>query len=236
MIIKKSDLKVVANGHILEVYNFENGCYSGFESQGGRRGKGDDKSERENENRTKSSRSARNRVRRQVLANFNEHSKFITLTFKDNVTDVQIANKEFKKFIQRMRRRYSSFKYLAVIEFQERGAVHYHMMSDLPYIPNKQLNEIWRNGFVRINDIKHVDNVGAYMVKYMLKDVNDDRLKGNKAYLSSRGLDKEKVFRGEEAKRIIELYGLEGKEKVFTNSYESEHHGQINYSEYNLKR
>lgn len=232
----KTKRKVVANGHVIEVYEYEQEVSFEFKSNGGRRKKEEDKSERSEENRKKSSRTARNNVRRQCLANFNNHSKFITLTFAENITDVKEANKAFKKFIQRMRYRYNDFKYIAVIEFQERGAVHYHMMSDLPYIPNHELSAIWKNGFVRINDIREVDNVGAYMVKYMLKDVNDIRLQGQKSYLSSKGLDKPVEFRGQEAENIIKYYGLDKKEKVFTSSYTSEHHGEIVYSEYNLKR
>lgn len=239
------DYKLIANGHVLEVYRYEKGVCVGHNGNGGgRRAKDEEKSDREEEIRKTSSRKARNEVRRQALANFSEGSKFITLTFRDgsvkDVTDVQECNKAFKKFIQRLRYRYKGFKYLAVIEFQDkndRGAVHYHMISDLPYIPHKDLTDIWRNGWVGINDIKHVDNIGAYLVKYMLKDVNDKRLKGNKAYLSSKGLDKSSVIRGNIIERILESYGIdEETKKEFANSYISEHHGQVSYSEYNLKR
>lgn len=240
------DIKLVANGHVLEVYRYQKGVCVGHDGNGGgRRSKDEEKSEREEEIRKTSSRKARNEVRRQVLANFTERSKFITLTFRDgavkDITDVQECNKAFKKFIQRLRYKYKGFKYLAVIEFQDkndRGAVHYHMISDLPYIPNKDLTDIWRNGHVRINDIRHVDNVGAYMVKYMLKDVNDERLKGNKAYLSSRGLAKSSVIRGDIVdKLILEQYGItEDTKKAFESSYTSEHHGEVQYTEYNLKR
>lgn len=243
--VRFDDVKLVANGHILEVYRYEKAVMSNFEGRGGRRKKSDKESEKSDEHRQHSSRKARNEVRRQVLANFNEHSKFITLTFRDgavkDVTDVQECNKEFKKFIQRLRYKYKDFKYLAVIEFQDkngRGAVHYHMISDLPYIENKVLADIWKNGFVRINDISHVDNVGAYMVKYMLKDMNDERLKGNKAYLSSKGLAKSSVIRGNIVdKLVLEQYGItEDTKKAFESSYTSEHHGEVQYVEYNLKR
>ena len=115
------------------------------------------------ENRRGNMQKARNRLRRLITANFDEHSKFITLTFKENLTDVKKANYEYMKFIQRLRYRYGDFKYIAVIEFQKRGAVHYHMISNLPYIDNSKLCEIWGQGFVKINDIRHVDNVGASM-------------------------------------------------------------------------
>lgn len=233
---QKTDKKIISNGHVIEVYEYEFPCQHGFAGNGGRRKKEEEESERSEEIRATSCRAARNRLRRLAVANFTNHSKFITLTFKRNEKDVQSANNSFKKFIQRLRYRYGRFKYIAVIEFQERGAVHYHMMSDLPYIKNKELRDLWDQGHVKINDIKHVDNVGAYMIKYMLKDLKDPRLKGQKSYLSSKGLDKPIEIRGEGADEMIRVYDLEKKEKVFTSSYESEHNGKITYSEYNLKR
>lgn len=206
------------------------------------------KSTREVEKRVFSGRRARQNIRRLALVNFSntEKSKFITLTFADtnkfDITNVEDTNKEFKKFIQRMRRRYGNFKYLAVIEYQDkngRGAVHYHMLSDLPYIPNDELNKIWRNGFVKINQIKHIDNIGAYIVKYMGKesyDGRDYRLDGKKLYLTSKNLKRSMVFRGEYAKSIIRKLDLFNKKEVFTNEFDSEYHGKVIYREYNLKR
>lgn len=239
-----SFLKVIATGNVIEIYEYEKEPL-----------RCDDRKELKpeselpdwikdmvNNNKTKEeySRSnsirTRNMIRRLCLANFNNHSKFVTLTFAENVIDLDQANREFKKFIQRMRYSYGDFKYIAVIEFQKRGAIHYHMISDLPYIPNKKLGLIWRNGYVKINDIEHVDNVGAYMCKYMLKDVNDNRLAGRKAYLTSKNLDRPLELRGKEAERIIELYKLDQKKEVYTNSYESEYLGKITYKEFNLKR
>lgn len=178
----------------------------------------------------------RNMVRRLVLANFDAGSKFVTFTFAENVKDIDQANREWKKFVQRLRRRYGDFKYLSVIEFQKRGAVHYHMISDLPYVKKKELQEIWGQGFVKINRISHVDNVGAYIVKYMTKDLHDERLCGKKAYQCSKGLDRPITVRGEMAEELYEMYCLEQKKEVFRNFYLSEHHGLISYKEYNLKR
>ena len=44
------------------------------------------------------------------------------------------------------------------------------------------------------------------------------------------------VYRGEEAQRVLKALEIDKKEKVFTNSYESEHNGLIEYEEYNMKR
>lgn len=70
------------------------------------------------------------------------------MTSEENITDIKIANVEFKKFIQRLKWSREDFKYLAVIQFQERGAIHYHMLANLDYIPKAKLNKIWGKGFV----------------------------------------------------------------------------------------
>jgi len=242
IIIAHTFKKIIASGHVIELYEFEKPMFYAFRGSGGRKKEGGNM-DRAEEYRKQSCYRAREKIRRLCLANFNNHSKFITLTFADgsvnDVTDIRICNKEFKKLIQRMKYKYDDIKYIAVIEFQDknnRGAVHYHMISNLPYIPNQELNRLWGNGFVKINDISNVDNVGAYLVKYMLKNVHDERLKGKKAYLASRNLDKPSEFVGNVVDLVIEALDLEKKKKVFASSYPSEYLGKITYSEYNLKR
>lgn len=251
----------MCSGHILEVYEFER-MPGQFDNQSGRQSKsindlpeGDwiddheltfenmaldqlkDFCDRERRRIASSVNRTRMMIRRLALMNFDtSKAKFLTFTFRDNVTDLTEANKEWHRFIKRLRRRYGDFKYLNVIEFQKRGAVHYHMLSDLPYVPQKELLRLWGNGWVYINKIAHVDNIGAYLIKYMTKDTYDERFCGRKAYTCSQGLDRPIVYRGEEADKIIELYGLEQKKEVYTSSYTSEHHGNITYREYNLKR
>jgi hypothetical protein len=224
-------MRVVVSNHVVEVYKYEKEQWSEFEctEREGRRS-ADECTDRVSVYRT------REMIRRLILANFDNHSKFITLTFRENVTDLDDANVRFKRFIQRMRYRHKGFKYLAVVEFQDRGAVHYHMISDLPFIKNKELADIWKQGFVKINDISHVDNVGAYMIKYMAKDLADKRLSGRKAYLYSKGLEKPAELRGEDAERVIEAYALEMKKPVYTSSFEGEYTGHVDYTEYNLRR
>lgn len=225
--------RVVVSNHVVEIYTYEKQQWSGYEQdeKEGRRS-----AEECMERSWSSTQRSRQMIRRLILANFNNDSKFVTLTFKENLTDLEEANKRFKRFIQRLRYKYQSFKYLAVIEFQERGAVHYHMISDLPYIKNKELAEIWNEGFVKITNITHVDNVGAYMIKYMVKDLTDKRLSRRKVYQCSKGLDKPYEARGEEAERIIQAYDLEKRKPVFSSSYEGEYTGQVDYMEYNLRR
>ncbi|MBY9082359.1 protein Rep [Paenibacillus sp. CGMCC 1.18879] len=178
----------------------------------------------------------RNNVRRLALANFDNGSKFVTFTFAKNITEISVANQEWKSFIKRLRYKYGRFKYMAVLEFQKRGAVHYHCIWDLPYIRKSELAEIWGQGHIKVNRIDHVDNVGAYIVKYMTKDLMDERFVGSKAYQCSKGLDRPIVLRDEELDVVWQLYDLEHRKTAFESSYTSEHHGLIIYKEYNLKR
>ena len=125
---------------------------------------------------------------------------------------------------------------MAVIQFQERGAVHYHMLSDLPYIPKNEFFKIWGKGFVKINDIKNVDNVGAYIIGYMNKKIDDKRLLKNKSYLISKNLNKAKELFGHKAIKCMDKNDLWNKEPVYFNSYIAERYGRITYKEFNLKR
>jgi|FLYL01.1.fsa_nt_gi hypothetical protein len=236
-------LKVIKTGHIIEVYEYERAPFKAdLEIKKPDSEIPDWIKNLESSNKTKdeytrsNSVRCRNMIRRLALANFNKDSKFITLTFNTHITCLDAANTLFKQFVQRLRYRYGKFKYIAVIEFMKSGRIHYHMMSDLPYIKNKVLAEIWENGFVKINNITKVDNVGAYMVKYMIKDIGDNRLAGRKAYLCSKNLDRPEEYKNDLAVQILMKNGVHKKEKVFTNSYISEYLGEVVYTEYNLER
>lgn len=233
--MKTYKTKIIISGNVVEVYQYEKPVAYDFRERSERqRGKRDPSDPREGRRPTSLART-RNELRRKILANFTNESKFVTLTFAENVTDLDRANGEFKKFIQRLRRRYGNFKYVAVIEFQKRGAVHYHMISNLTYVKKAELAEIWQNGFVQINRIKHVDNVGAYVIKYMTKDTADPRLNGRKAYLASRNLDEPIEYAGEIAEQLLAQL-IKEKEPVYSSEYESEYNGLVKYTEYNLTR
>lgn len=121
---------------------------------------------------------------------------FLTLTFKENIKDTERANREFSKFIQRFNyeitsQKKSYLKYVAVIEFQKRGSIHYHVMFfNLPFIEKiyDKLNKIWPAGYFKINKADNIRDVGFYVAKYMHKDFDDPRLKGHKCYFTSRYL------------------------------------------------
>jgi hypothetical protein len=192
------------------------------------------------DSRARSNITARNNLRRLALMNFDNKSKFITLTYKDNVTDLEESNGEFKKFIKRLnyylkKEGKESVQYLTVIEFQKRGAIHYHMICNLNYIKAETLSKLWRHGFVKINRITHVDNIGAYVVKYMTKEDADVRLIGKKMYQCSKGLRKPVEITGREATKII--FELKNKKVAYSSSYKNKLLDSfITYQEINLDR
>lgn len=70
----------------------------------------------------------------------------------------------------------------------------------------KEIAEVWRHGFVDLFSISHVDNVGAYICKYMSKDFQDKRLVGRKCYLCSRGLKRSEVISFELESQYKQLF------------------------------
>ena len=232
--------KIVVTKGICEVFRYQRLNVNGG---GERKGEG----EYADENYKQSQRRRRNNIRQLICTNFDAKSKFITLTFKDDIgidiRDVQACNGYFKKFVLRLKRRYPGLRYVAVIEFQDkngRGAVHYHMISNIPYVKKDELSKIWGAGFVKINSIDKVDNVGAYVIKYMTTDMDDKRLAGQNAYLHSKGLEKPVelvTWRKETAETWQEVHNaLENEKPSYEATYESEVAGRCEYRQYNFNR
>lgn len=236
--VKSYKSKVIISGNIIEVYDYEKEVLEGFDNKSkgkGRRCYAND--EEKIKNRELVLARARRDLRRLINTNIKDISKFVTLTFADNVQDFDVANYEFKKFRQRLER-YLKHKveYVCVPEFQKRGAIHFHVvMFNVPYIKNLDLQKIWGQGYVRINKIDNVDNMGAYVCKYMSKDfIDDERMRGKKCYFSSRKLDKPIEIK---EKELIESVrdSLQADSLVYENTFKNDYN-TTNYKQYNMKR
>ena len=141
---------------------------------------------------------------RLAKANIDEWETFITLTFKDNITDLEFANKRFRYFIDKVQRVKKDFKYLCITEFQKRGATHYHLLTNIKIDDekllysqedNKKFKHIkyWLDGFSSIEVLKNnPKKVIGYIAKYMTKDI-DNRLFNRHRYFYSRNLKKPSV-------------------------------------------
>lgn len=102
--------------------------------------------------------------------------RFITLTYKENMTNAEQLYQDFKNFNKRFKRYIEklelSYEYIVSIEAQERGAFHLHCIyifnSSPPFIENSILAQIWGKGFISIKALKgNVDNIGKYLTAYL---------------------------------------------------------------------
>jgi len=138
---------------------------------------------------------------RLAKCNMPEWETFITLTFAENITDVESANKRFRYFIDKVRRVKKDFKYLCITEFQKRGAIHYHLLCNISIDDNtliytqkdnKKFKHIkyWIDGFTSVESLKNdPKKVIGYISKYMTKNI-DDRLFSHRRYFYSQNLNK----------------------------------------------
>ena len=231
------NMKCVISGDVIEVYQYEQPVIYGYKDSK-KKNKGRSvaaSSDDKDVNREKVLSRARKDLRRLINSNIQKYSKFLTLTFRDNVQDLDYANNEFKKFIKRLNYHYGiKVKYSVVIEFQQRGAIHYHVIlyNLVQKVDVGTMEDIWRHGFIKINSIDNVDNVGAYVCKYMTK-TEDKRLVGRKMYFNSRGLNKPQEIK-ESALVEAVVSSLQESTPKYENTFSNEFNN-INYKQYILK-
>lgn len=162
--------------------------------------------------------------------NVKDWHSFITLTFADNVSDLNFANNEFHKWVTLWSRCKLGFKYLAVPEFQKRGAVHYHILTNLvcgldiekkeplatsSFKSGRDFSGVrvleyynlkyWRNGFSSAFPLELADDkfkVQLYISKYLIKDI-DNRLFGRNKIMHSQNLAMPKVVRASDRDDLV---------------------------------
>lgn len=84
---------------------------------------------------------SKNQMCRLILSNNEIWKSFITLTFSEDVRNIEYANYEFNKFIKKIKRVYPKLSYLVVPEFQKNERIHYHLITNIEYSNNKLINE-----------------------------------------------------------------------------------------------
>jgi hypothetical protein len=201
------NLKVIQSGNRIEVYKYSKANEKGFagNNKTGRKGKGMADIEK---NRREVLNKARNNIIRLVNCN-PDLMTFISLTYKENMQDLRLSKVHLNKLCKELQRDFHEFKYLYVLELQSRGAIHYHMLSNLP-VPvetakSKQLKPegqkllerqfketYWDYGWVDIRDLSQEGNTnaGLYVSVYLIEDLFNIDLQGSKCYGYSRNLMK----------------------------------------------
>ena len=195
-------------------------------------------------------------MQRLIKTNEKEFKTFITLTFADNITDVEQANYLFHTWRTYIKKLKSDFKCVGVPEFQKRGAIHYHLLTNIDYNDTTLLSQEerriynkksgwqigkdvkgWKYGHNMAKDMKDINVIG-YLSKYMTKDV-DNRLWGKRRYFYTRNLKKPIAYdidlsNLEDFKMFIDLLENDFIEE-YSNNYIDFLNHNVTFKEYKRK-
>jgi hypothetical protein len=143
-------------------------------------------------------------VRRLVQCNQEDQSekpKFLTLTYAENIQDLNRTNPDFYRFTKAIRDTHGDMQYIAVPEFQERGAVHYHALYfNLPFMQDfkSEMARLWPHGSTKIEAVRSMNAMPRYISKYMTKNLADIRTSGRRSFFTSRNLHRPIVVHNQE--------------------------------------
>lgn len=197
-----SSIRAVEIGKYAEITIFKNPIQYGYKRPFEKAPRKDAK-ERNSHNQANPR--AKHKILNLIKGNIYEHPEkpvFLTLTIAQNITDLSVANRLFTKFVMRFNYHLKKdLRYVAVPEFQERGAVHYHMLIfNLPFIKGETIEkDIWKHGATDIRLVYRQYGLFNYLTKYISKSFNDNRFKHKKRF----------------------FYSLESKERVTLNQYKA---------------
>lgn len=153
-------------------------------------------SEAREDNEDRAIRRAKSRMRQLILSSCVDH--LTTLTYRENVTDFDRADHDFKRFVRLVRRSIPGWVYVAVPERQKRGAWHWHLA-----VKGRQdvdlLRRLWRHIVGEGNiDVQAPRGKGGdrclllvrYLSKYLAKGFKEgDRELNGRRYRASLGIE-----------------------------------------------
>lgn len=140
--------------------------------------------------------------------------RMLTLTFQENICDIDKANIALKTMLASLRKIKKGFQYVVVPERQKRGAIHYHFALERFFAWNDLLI-MWRkcitkagikgSGGIHINkkfknkhrkgDQRNLVALAKYLAKYIGKEVDGEQeifTKGKKRYYASKFIENKK--------------------------------------------
>ena len=205
-------------------------------------------------------------IERLAYINFdNKYTSLVTLTYRVNITDLNIANKDFNKFVMRLnytlqKLKRPALKYICRPEFQERGAIHYHLVTNLRSFPftsdvvrewraagslpeawkdEYNLKDLWHGkeagkGSVNLEPIKKgMFSVCSYLTEYLTKQSEDEKFRQRKSFFTSRELNKPEQYYDSDAMQVFEQVEKSAK-KISSWCYEPEslQNQIINYAKF----
>ena len=258
--------KFISSGDRLEIYKYRGYIRTGGTSKNteGRRGKKTLTPEEKIANRIKSKfnnlNNARNKIVRIVSCN-PDMCTFITLTYAEEMRDIQKSKQQLNKFFQKLRKDFDDLKYLYVLEFQEQrnDVIHYHILTNFPMDHKTSRrateeqkkynldfhNKYWKYGWVDCRNLINEGNtnVGKYISAYLTMDLYKKDLGGMRIYAASRNIERPITTVMETKLSYEELNNIEGYNLNYYSSYGinyndksgKDRHNEVNYFDYRLK-
>ena len=100
--------------------------------------------------------------------------RFVTLTYAQDIP-IQRLYHDLQHLAQGLRRKIGRFEYARFVERTRRGRFHMHLVVMSPFLPVRQLSQMWRtasNGsyIVHVRAITSPKVASAYVTKYLTKD------------------------------------------------------------------
>lgn len=208
------------------------------------------------------------KLRYLINANFSgqKNELWSTLTFRDSniAKQPQEIYKEFNKFIKRLNYKYKEkLDYIAILEphginssvISDWHGFHLHLLlkssSSSLYIPYQEFEEIWGLGMCRIERLKNIDNIGAYLSAYLtnaeLSDTDSKEkkyIKGSRLWLYPKGVRIYRKSKGIQYPKRIKMPYQSAREMIgiephYTKTYKIENDNFENiviFEQYNKKR
>lgn len=184
----------------------------------------DERARRDEENRKRASKKAKQATRHLVKASYADH--MLTFSYRKNETDKKTVVKHWHEFVRLFRVRFPEWTYVAVVEKQERGAFHIHVAvkgrQEIKWLRRCWLKAIgqpaeevsdWYNHGVKLGEKSlgavdvcaptkrwggvgkwRRDKLASYLTKYIGKEFEESE-KGAKKYWASRNIEKPVVKR-----------------------------------------
>lgn len=157
-----------------------------------------------------------NRAKQKIYFN-PDMTQFVTLTYKENMQDTEKLLYDVKQLLKKESRHGSKDqKYIYIIERQERGALHVHMIANEFLTTHKNKNgypscTYWTHGFSSVLDIKGADsNFKPYL--YLFKYMKKAQRIGNRFVYSSNSVNNFDYYTDFEFEK--KLYDLQFTENV----------------------
>lgn len=166
-------------------------------------------------------------------------SSFVTLTFAEKVTDYEMAVVSFKQFCKRLRRKFEGVRYIATVEIQRRGAIHFHVLLNVPCIEEnaEEMKACWTAGIVEVQEVFSVKGCVLYLCKDFETQDREHILFGKRCYFVSQGMEQCQQVNSwnsnTQAKAAIRKL-IQGQTPARNKSVQTEHAGQVDYKEYRL--